>query len=386
MVDYYPRFGILNLDTKEVSNIFYPEWDIMMPCGTIVSQWKEFSFMRSLIEMQKKLYPNLLEAMHQRYAILHNVQIFQPIGRRGLAENTKITERVVRNEIVFLQEQGLVDVTSKGMYITNEGKVVVDQLAVFMRNFMGLNVLEKQIKDTLSVDHVIVVPGDSDEFDWVKKEMGKECVNYLKRISKPNSIIAVTGGTTMASVASQMVPLAKSTDALFVPARGGIGEEVENQSNTIAAEMARKAKVKYRLLHVPDPLSESSYHMLITEPTIKETLQIIRESDIVIHGIGDALKMAERRKASDQVIEELMNNHAASEAFGYYFDQKGNVVHKVRTIGIQMADLKTTDCVITVAGGKSKAEAIVSYFKHGKSDLLITDEAAAQQILREQSL
>lgn len=342
--------------------------------------------MRSLIELQKKLYPHLLDAMHQRYAVLHNVQIFQPIGRRGLAENTKLTERIVRNEVAFLHEQGLIDVTSKGMYITNEGKILVDQLSVFMRNFMGLNVLEEQIKDTLSVDHVIVVPGDSDEFDWVKKEMGKQCVSFLKSHLESNSIIAVTGGTTMAAVANKMVPLAKAYHCLFVPARGGIGEKVENQSNTIAAEMALKAKAEYRLLHVPDPLSETSYQTLLNEPSIKETLQIIRKSDIVIHGIGDALKMAERRKATDYDIERLMKENAVGEAFGYYFNRSGQVVHKVRTIGIQMTDLENTDCVITVAGGESKAEAIVSYFKRGKSNLLITDEAAAQKILREKSL
>ena len=354
-------------------------WDDSIPMEGVL-------FMRSLIELQRKLYPNMLDVMHQRYSVLHNVQIFQPIGRRGLSENTKLTERIVRNEITFLQEQGLIDVTTKGMYITSEGKAVVDQLAVFMRNFMGLNVLETQIKDRLSIDHVIVVPGDSDEFDWVKKEMGKECVAYLKNISKPESIISVTGGTTMAAVANKMVPLTNSSGTLFVPARGGIGEDVENQSNTIAAEMAHKAKVDYRLLHVPDPLSEISYQTLIEEPSIKETLQIIRESDIVIHGIGDALKMAERRKATGDVVEKLTKEKAVSEAFGYYFDKDGKVVHKVRTIGIQMSDLKAIDYVITVAGGESKAEAIVSYFKHGKSDLLITDEAAAQRILREQSL
>lgn len=341
--------------------------------------------MESLIEMQKRIYPHLLEAMHQRYAVLHNVQIFQPIGRRGLAENTGFTERVVRKEVAFLLEQGLIDVTSKGMYITDEGKLVIDELSELMRNFMGLNVLEEQIKEVLSINQVIVVPGNSDEFDWVKREMGKKCVSFLKAHLKPNSIVAVTGGTSMAAVASQMVPLGKDSNILFVPARGGIGEEVENQSNTVASEMALRAKAKYRLLHVPDPLSETAYQTLINEPAIKETLQNIRESDIVIHGIGNALKMAERRKSAPDILGELTKKKAVSEAFGYYYDKEGNVVHKLRTIGIQMADLESIDKVITIAGGESKVEAIVSYFQHGKSDLLITDEAAAKKILREKS-
>lgn len=386
MLAIYMMFDILKVSKKGVIHFFYVGRDIMVPHGTLITRLEGVSLMRTLIQVQKKLYPDLLEVMQQRYVTLHNVNNFQPIGRRGLAEYTGLTERVVRSEVSFLQKQGLIDVTSKGMFITNEGKVVVDQLAVFMRDFMGLNVLEKKIKDKLQISHVIVVPGNSDEFDWVKQEMGKECVSFLKSIAKPESIIAVTGGTTMGAVAHAMVPIEQADEILFVPARGAIGERVENQSNTIAAEMARKSKGDYRLLHVPDPLSEVSYQTMINEPSINETLQIIKSSNVVIHGIGDALRMAERRKATDRVINKLKEHKAVSEAFGYYFDQDGRVVHKVRTIGIQTEDLITSDTVITVAGGFSKAKAIISYFKQGKSDLLITDEAAAQQILRDNSL
>lgn len=342
--------------------------------------------MRALIELQKKIYPNILEAMQQRYSVLNSVKLFQPIGRRGLAENTKLTERIVRSEISFLASQGLIDITSKGMYITNEGKIVTDQLTIFMREVMGLSVLEKQLKDKLKVEHVIIVSGNSDKYDWIKQEMGKECIRYLKTsINKP-STIAVTGGTTMAAIADMMVPLDKLHQHLFVPARGGLGEKVENQANTIVAEMARKAKGDYRLLYVPDQLGETSYQTMINEPSINDILQLIKASDIIIHGIGDALTMANRRKTSVETLKKLTANQAISEAFGYYFDQDGQVVHAVRTIGIQIEDLASTNCVITVAGGESKAEAIVSYFKQGKSDLLITDEAAAQQVLGDNSL
>ena len=338
--------------------------------------------MRALIDLQKKLLPDLLKVMKQRYSILHSVDLFQPVGRRGLAENAGLTERVVRSEIDFLQKQGLILVTSKGMYLTKEGKLIVDQLAGFMSEMMGLNVLENQIKEKLQIENVIIVPDDSDNYEWVKQEMGKACVTFLNNVLKQGSTIAVTGGTTMAAVADVMSTLNKTNNYLFVPARGGIGEKVENQANTIAAEMARKSMAEYRLLYVPDPLSESAYQTIINEPSVKETLKQIKGAEIVLHGIGDALTMAERRKTEDAVTEKLKANHAVSEAFGFYFDEDGNVVHKVRTVGIQLEDLASIEYVITIAGGKSKGQAIASYFKQGKSHLLITDEAAAKEILR----
>src|SRR5699024_11006972 len=218
--------------------------------------------------------------------------------------------------------------------------------------------------------------------DWVKQEMGKACVSHLKTTLDPGQTIGVTGGTTMAEVAAMMVPLEMNETPLFVPARGGLGEQAKNQTNTTVAEMTRTAKEDQRLLYVPDPLSEASYQSMINEPSVKDILQLIKHSDVILHGIGDALTMAKRRKTTPEIIEKLRTNKAISEAFGYYFDADGNIVHKVRTIGIQLEDLASINHVITVAGGQSKAQAITSYFQDSKSDMLITDEAAAKAILR----
>ncbi|WP_164668154.1 sugar-binding transcriptional regulator [Virgibacillus doumboii] len=338
--------------------------------------------MRELLDVQKKLYPDLLAVMQQRYAVLKNIELLQPIGRRGLAVNSELTERNVRGEVEFLQRQGLIDVTSKGMHITNEGKLVIEQLAVFMHEASGSSVLEKQLKDKLQIGDVIIVPGNSDTDNWVKQEMGKACAVFLQKRIEPIQTIAVTGGTTIAAVAEAMKPFENAKACLFVPARGGIGEKEENQANTIAAKMARQAKGEYRLLYVPDPLSETSYQTMINEPTVNEILHIIKDADVVLHGIGDAMAMAKRRKTPDEVINELRTKKAVSEAFGYYFDESGKVVHKVRTIGLHLDDLSARKLVVTVAGGKSKAQAIASYFRQGKSDLLITDKAAAEEILK----
>ncbi|MDL4839301.1 sugar-binding transcriptional regulator [Aquibacillus rhizosphaerae] len=342
--------------------------------------------MRALIDLQKKLFPDLLDVMQRRYKILHYIHLMEPIGRRSLADNIDMTERIVRSEIDFLNKNGFIDVTAKGMHLTRSGNDVLDQLANFMKEVSGFSVLEQHIKDKLQLDHVIVIPGNSDEHDWVKQELGKACVQFLKSMLNSDQTIAVTGGTSMAAVAEVMKPLKGINNCMFVPARGGLGERVENQANTICAEMAKKANGQYRLLYVPDQLSEESYQSIIGEPSVKEVLDLIHEAAVVIHGIGDAITMAKRRKASEQVLKKIKAGNAVSEAFGYYFNDYGEVVHKVRTVGIQLEDLSDTNCVIAVAGGESKAKAIISYFRQGKSNVLITDEAAANELIRGFSL
>ncbi|MCV5480510.1 sugar-binding domain-containing protein, partial [Escherichia coli] len=77
-----------------------------------------------------------------------------------------------------------------------------------------------------------------------------------------------------------------------------------------------------------------------------------------IHRTGDPLTMARRRNTSEADWFKIQASEAVGEAFGYYFNEQGNVVHKVRTVGMQLEDLQHVSHVVAVAGGSSKAKAI----------------------------
>jgi central glycolytic genes regulator len=373
------------LKYKRINRIFLINVGQNKPCRdkkhpVIKRTFKRSLHMRDLIALQQKLFPDVMEFIERRYHLLKMINILGPVGRRGLADQTKYGERLIRSEVEFFQKQGFVDVTSKGILLTVEGENILDQLSFLIKELAGLEVIEQQLQKKFNLSKVIVVPGNSDEEIRVKQELGKACVSYLKGIIEDKMTIAVTGGSTMSAVANAMTPLDKQ-DCLFVPSRGGLGEQVENQANTICAEMARKAKGDYRLLYVPDPISENSYRTIIEEPAVREVSEYIHNANIVIHGIGNAMTMAERRKTPEDQLEKIKQQNGVGEAFGYYFDKTGHIVHKVRTVGLQIEDLHRMNQVIAVAGGASKADAIESYFRHGRSNVLITDEAAARIML-----
>ncbi|MCO7125054.1 hypothetical protein NIE88_04605 [Sporolactobacillus shoreicorticis] len=339
--------------------------------------------MEHLLDLQKRLIPDVLDIMSSRYRILQSLHFLQPIGRRSLSSHLGMTERVLRGEVTFLSQQGLIQMASSGMYLTENGEAIVKALGTVMKNISGLKNMEKQLEEVLGVSKVVIVSGDSDQYATVKNEMGLACVKEIERALGAVNIIAVTGGSTLAAAAEMMHPLRKAhQDLLFVSARGGLGEKVENQANTICAKMAEKAEGRYHLLHVPDQLSDESYHSLMEEPSIHRVLQHVRRATIIVHGIGDAKTMAIRRHSGEEILKRVDTEHAVAEAFGYFFDQTGRVIHKVQTIGLQWEDLFGAHAVIAVAGGKSKAEAIQAYFKKGPDSVLITDEGAAQEILK----
>ncbi|MFA9559555.1 sugar-binding transcriptional regulator [Evansella sp. AB-rgal1] len=339
--------------------------------------------MRMLLELQKKLLPDLVKVLGMRYRVLRFIRLMQPIGRRMLSQNLEMSERTLRSEVTFLKEQGLIHVESSGMTLTEEGNILLTQLEDMMKEIFDIRSMESELKDLLKLKEIYIVPGDSDIYPWVTKEMGRMCVSLMKKkLSTRGNTIAVTGGASIAAVAEMMVPDTDLKEALFVPARGGLGEQVENQANTICATMARKAMGNYRLLHVPDQLSKEAYQSLIEEPSIKEILHLIRSANMVVHGIGEANVMAERRNSSELVINKLKEEKAVAEAFGYYFDKSGDIIHKVLTIGLQLEDLNTIPHIIAVAGGSSKGMAIQAYMKNGSSQVLVTDEGAAKSILQ----
>ncbi|TDQ36989.1 sugar-binding transcriptional regulator [Aureibacillus halotolerans] len=342
--------------------------------------------MRELVEMQQKLLPDMMFVLQRRYQILQYMRVMQPIGRRALASSLELTERTLRSEVSFLKEQELIHIYSHGMVLSDEGLRLVDELANMMKELTGLRELEQHLKETLDLEGVMIIPGDSDEMPWVKKELGRAAVQRMKASFGDNNIVAVTGGTTMAAVAEMMKPEGKHHQMLFVPARGGLGEDVENQANTICAKMAEKASGEYRLLHVPDQLSQSAYDSMIREPGVREVLDLIQSATMVVHGIGDALSMAKRRNTSKEDLADIEAQNAVGEAFGFYYNNSGQIIHKVKTIGLQLEDLHTVGAIIAVAGGASKANAIRACMKEQKRSYLITDEGAAKAFIRGSSL
>jgi len=339
--------------------------------------------MQSFIDIQKRLLPDLLQVLQKRYTILRYIGFMQPVGRRSLAVSLGFTERILRSEVDFLKDQNLININNVGMSLTSEGKNLLEDLEGLMRELKGIDVMELELKHRLGIKKVIIVPGDCDESSMVKGELGKAAAVCMKKLLGGKNIIAVTGGSTMAAVAERLSPELTQKEMLFVPARGGVGEDVANQANTICSNMAKNTDSKHRVLYVPGQVSSEIYESLIREPDIHEVLNLIQSASMVLHGIGDAITMAERRKTNPNIKQRLEKGEAVGEAFGYYFNEEGEIVHKVQTIGLQLEDLAHIPNVIAIAGGTSKAKAIKAYFKQAPSStVLITDEGVAKTLLK----
>lgn len=328
-----------------------------------------------------KIVPELVEVLEKRYNILRTIYYKQPIGRRILANDLCLGERIVRTEINFLKVQGLIEVNTPGMTVTQSGEELVNELKDFIHEIKGLSDIENQVKELLNLKKVIIVPGDVDENPTILKDLGKACANYLKEVIRDNYIVAITGGSTLKEVVEAFSTVNSYQNILVVPARGGMGRKVETQANTLAASFAKKLKANYKMLHIPDNISLDLLDTLIKQKDIKEVIDCIHKSDILIYGIGNAIEMAEKRGASQDEMEMLKKQGAIGEAFGCYFDKDLKVVSQTAAIGISIEEARNIKIHIAVAGGKNKVESVISTQLNNKNGILVTDEAIGREII-----
>lgn len=334
----------------------------------------------SLVALQQ-LVPEVGDLLESRYALLKLICNLGPVGRRFIATRLGSSERVIRGELNLLREQDLIFSTSLGVQLSPQGENVLAKLQTMIREFHDLEYLEQRLASALGVGRMIIVPGDADLDPSGKKDLAVATARYLQDTLRDGDVLAVMGGTTLAKVAESFPFQEHPKEITVVPVRGGLGEDVKIQANSIAASLADNLGGKYRLLHAPDDVLPCYVEQILNEPRIRDVIALGRRADVLLHGIGTAEDMANRRGLDEETIMQLIAAGAVGEAFGCYFDSRGNIVYNTTSIGLRLEDLEKIPLVITVGGGRSKVWAVMSVLSRGYCDVCITDEGVARRLM-----
>lgn len=331
--------------------------------------------------LMRQLGPDLAAEMARRALVLERIAALSPVGRRQLAARLNLPEREIRSVAAFLKEEGFIHLDAAGMTLTPKAESILPSAREFSRAMRGLTALETQLANALHINRVCVVAGDFDQDARVLQDVGRIAAQRVRSLLQSGSTLAVTGGATMAQVAhfmSSPTPM----NVMVVPARGGMGRAVETQANTLAAEIARKIGGHHRLMHLPDHMDAAAMQEMCKLPEIKEALELLQRADVLLHGIGRADDMARNRQMSMPQLRQLLDKGAVAEAFGYYFDAAGECLYSASSVGVDLAHLSPTCQMVAVAAGRRKAQAMLAVLKRYRHTMLVTDEGAAQEMLR----
>lgn len=343
---------------------------------------ERLSLNSELLEAQRKLVPEMMDILQQRFRLLKFIEMSGPIGRRPLSLMAGLSERECRNVMENLRSLNLIRIAKEGTTITGVGAEVLASLQPSIDEWTGHDRMESKLRTLLGIREVKIVAGNSDTNDSVKGLLASEVAKQFTERIGEGKLIAVTGGTSVASIPHYIQPFENGGNLHFIAARGGIGNDIGLQANIIAATFAQVCGGTYSTFYYPESLSEEAHEIFKREPAAIEMIKQYEEADCVIHGIGDALQMADMRGTAEDVKRMLQERDAKGEAFGFYFNEVGDIVHRITTVGIQTRQLEKVPLIFAAAGGQNKAEAILSYMASApRQTILVTDEGAALAML-----
>ena len=227
-----------------------------------------------MLDVLQKVLPEAFEILLRRYHILDVINKEEPIGRRLLSERVHLTERIIRKEVDALKLNRLITTSSTGMSLTIEGHETLDDLSELLESYTQFYEMEKALAKHLNIQACVIVPGNLTHDPKVLSKMADKTVEVMNLLlGNKEQIIAVMGGTTLNEVANHMdSDLGTNRKLLFVPARGGLGDDTMIEANVIAQRMAQNTGGQFHGLYAPEFVHEQIYQELLKEPEIKNTL------------------------------------------------------------------------------------------------------------------
>lgn len=219
--------------------------------------------------------------------------------------------------------------------------------------------------------------------------LGYAAARYLISILKPNDILGVSWGVTLATIAASMVPL-HYPKMTIVPLAGGLGNNPYILGNQIATQIATSLNCKCELLHTPAfAIGMSERDSFLSDPNIKATLNKAEQADIAVLGLGPlrgpTMHDLTYSYISNQELSDLEQLNAVGDVALHFLDQAGNkVAHNIHE-RILTADLqevkKHAREIIGVAFGERKTPIIKASLKGKWINVLITDKKTAETLI-----
>lgn len=249
--------------------------------------------------------------------------------------------------------------------------------------------LEKQLKERFPITRALIAL-DYNNDDEQRRQVAALVSNYLNRILKDHTVVAVGQGRNIAAVAESSCTV-QSRDCRFICGIGGTHRPGDSMNaDHISRLLSKKFGGSSESLYAPAYVENKRLKdMILQNGTIKETLDRARKADIALVGIGDMNEDSYMVRlgwfSPHEIHNASINQGVIGDMAGYdFFNFNGEHVNTVmddRVIGISIEELKKIPCVIAVASESTKALAIVGALRTGAIDIIATSARNVRTIL-----
>lgn len=291
--------------------------------------------------------------------------------QQEVADEVGITRSTVSRLLTEAQEKGIVEHIVHYPWRTNP-------------------VLEKKLIQAFGLRDVVVLSRLNKSYEEMLSGLGYLGAYYFLKLLKQDSIVGVSWGTGVQQLVKAIRPISMP-DVEVVQLMGGTGTEPGSQIGPLLAPtLANLLGCTCRYIHAPLIMdTEVARDTIFQEKSIRETMQYTEKCDIALVGIGSTnpgyYNPYILGYITDEKMIEIRNKGGVGSTCGEIFDINGNLVDidvNRRVVGVTRETLAKIDSVIGIAGGAPKAEAILGALEGEFVNVLITDDQAAELVMK----
>ncbi|MBL8580321.1 MAG: sugar-binding transcriptional regulator [Mesorhizobium sp.] len=244
----------------------------------------------------------------------------------------------------------------------------------------GCLTLQKQLITAFGLVDARVVPSANNL--PVVPRIGRAAASFLMQKLEPNDLLAIGWGETVATALRYAAPVFPQNNISLVSLTGGVSAYVGTTGLHGPQSNAHL---------IPTPLRVSSQElaqMLRVEPYVRYVLDMAATARMALVGVGvvsNAATLVRYGYCTSTELEVFARRGAVGDILGYFYDAQGEIIdfdiHR-HVVAIGVEDLRRIPNRAAAAAGLQKVDAILGLLRGRLANILITDQATAEELLR----
>lgn len=223
--------------------------------------------------------------------------------------------------------------------------------------------------------------------DLLRAALGREGARLLSSLVRDGDRIGAVGSRTLVELARSLEPVHRHHVELIQMARGLLPAERGLDEEACLVRMAQAFDAHLHLLDMPLVLgSIAERNDLHRTPRGRRVMEMVDQARIALFTVGEIHSDLQHlgHEVLSAVEREALIERGAGDLCSHFIDVHGRIclpdlTH--RTTGITLAELRSKEQRILVAGGEAKAPVMRAALANGYVNRLITDVSAARGVL-----
>ncbi len=250
--------------------------------------------------------------------------------------------------------------------------------------------LAAELERTLGLTKAVVTPAHPTDGNFTRQRVAHAAASYLKDVLPDGGRLGIGWGRTLYEV-TQTLEFSRRYDTQVVPLLGGLAKIAPSfQVHDTARVAAEKLGGAWRAFYVPALVdSAAAYDSLMASSDVSHVTAAWRDLDVALVGIGNVdlgpdVQMLFADYVDSQAADQLRSSGAVGDICMRFFDIHGAPIDGALRylFSIELEQLAAIPRKIAVACGLAKAGAILGAVRGGYVNALVTDSAAATEVLR----